>query len=135
MAGAPRPPSELEQNIRFLLSFDGNSDGSVTRDELEAALRRQFDGADTNHDGRFDVAEMQAENDRRFRAAGTGASPLIDWNRNNQIEFDEFASTARSMFAEMDKDMDGKLDMDELRLPRQGQGPAAAAGPGQEWRR
>jgi Ca2+-binding EF-hand superfamily protein len=118
MGGPPRPPSELEQNVRFLLSFDGNSDGTVTRDELEAALRRQFDAVDANHDGRIDLQEMQAENDRRFRAAGTGASPLIDWNRNNVIDFEEFASTARSMFAEMDKDMDGKLDQAELRLPR-----------------
>ena len=118
LGGVPLPPSELEQNVRFMLSFDGNSDGTVTRDELEAALHRQFDAVDTNHDGRIDLQEMQAENDRRFRAAGTGASPLIDWNRNNQIDFDEFASTARSMFAEMDKNMDGKLDQSELRLPR-----------------
>jgi Ca2+-binding EF-hand superfamily protein len=125
MPGLPRPPSELEQNIRFLLSFDGNSDGTVTRDEMESALRRQFDACDTNHDGRVDIAEMHAENDRRYRAAGTGASPLIDWNQNNQIDFDEFATTARSMFAEMDKDMDGKLVQDELRLPRQLRGPVA----------
>ena len=118
MGGPPRPPSELEQNVRFMLSFDGNSDATVTRDELEAALHRQFDAVDANHDGRIDLQEMQAENDRRFRAAGTGASPLIDWNRNNFIDFEEFASTARSMFAEMDKDMDGKLDQTELRLPR-----------------
>jgi len=122
LMGAPRPPSEQEQNIRFMLSFDGNSDGTVTRDELEAALHRQFDAVDTNHDGRIDLMEMQAENDRRFRAAGTAASPLIDWNRNNEIDFDEFASTARSMFAEMDKDRDGKLDPTELRLPRPGGG-------------
>ena len=117
-----RPFSEQEQNIRLMLSFDGNSDGTVTRDEMEAALKRQFDVCDTNHDGRIDLREMQAENDRRFRAFGTGASPLIDWNQNGEIEFDEFATTARSMFAELDKDMNGRLDMNELRLPRAGRG-------------
>ena len=122
MMGFPQPPGEPEQNVRFMLSFDGNSDGTVTRDEMEAALRRRFDAADTNHDGRIDLAEMQAENDRRYRAAGTAASPLIDWNQNSQIDFDEFATTARSMFAEMDKDKDGKLAPDELRLPRPGRG-------------
>lgn len=126
MMGQPRPPSELEQNIRFLLSFDGNSDGTVTREEMEAALHRQFDACDTNHDGKIDIAEMQAENDRRYRAFGTAASPLIDWNQNNQVDFDEFATTARSMFAEMDKDKDGKLVADELRIPRPGRGPIAA---------
>jgi len=128
MMGQPLPPSELEQNVRFLLSFDGNSDGTVTRDEMEAALHRQFDACDTNHDGKIDLVEMQAENDRRYHAAGTAASALIDWNQNGQIDFDEFATTARSMFAEMDKNMDGKLDPDELRLPRGGRGPIAVMG-------
>ena len=116
--GAMRPPTERELNIRFMLSFDGNSDGTVTRDEMEAALKRQFDVCDLNHDGRIDVREMQVENDRRFRAFGTGASPLVDWNQNGIIEMEEFATTARSMFAELDVDEDGKLDMTELRLPR-----------------
>src|SRR4029079_2996302 len=86
-----RPITEQEQNIRLMLSFDGNSDGTVAREEVEAALRRQFEACDLNRDGRIDVREMQIENDRRFRAFGTGASPLIDWNQNGQIEFEEFA--------------------------------------------
>ncbi|HXJ01546.1 MAG TPA: hypothetical protein VNH44_09995 [Micropepsaceae bacterium] len=118
MPGQMRPISEQEQNIRLMLSFDGNSDGTVTRDEMETALKRQFEACDLNHDGRIDLREMQVENDRRFRAFGTGASPLIDWNQNGQIEFEEFATTARSVFAELDKDHDGKLDMNELRIPR-----------------
>ena len=114
--GAIRPLSEQEQNVRLILSFDGNSDGTVTRDEMEAALRRQFAACDTNGDGRIDIREMQAENDRRFRVSGAGASPLIDWNQDGQIDFDEFATTARSLFAELDRDRDGKLSLDELRL-------------------
>jgi len=131
--------TEREQDIRLMLSFDGNSDGTVARDEMEAALRRQFAACDANHDGRVDIPEMQAENDRRFRASGTGTSPLIDWNQNGQIEFDEFASTARSLFAEMDRDSDGELDGNELRLPVPGrgrggppEGPNGARGRGQE---
>jgi Ca2+-binding EF-hand superfamily protein len=129
MPGQMRPITEQEQNIRLMLSFDGNSDGALTRDEMEAALRRQFEACDLNHDGRIDVSEMQAENDRRFKAFGTGASPLIDWNRNNQIEYDEFATTARSLFAEMDRDRDGQLGPNELRLPQVGRGrPIAREG-------
>src|SRR5690242_6280082 len=77
--GAPnaamRPVSEQEQNIRLMLSYDENSDGTLTRDELEAGLKRQFAVCDLNHDGRIDIKEMQAENDRRLRAFGTAASP------------------------------------------------------------
>ena len=129
-----RPITEQEQNIRLMLSLDGNSDGTVTREEMETALRRQFEACDLNHDGRIDLREMQIENDRRYRAFGTGASPLIDWNRNGQIEFDEFATTARSLFAELDRDHDGKLDSNELRLP-QGRGGFLGPPPGEMGRR
>src|SRR5882724_12545088 len=132
--GPIRPITELEQNIRLMLSLDGNSDGTVTRDEMEDALRRQFAAADTNHDGHIDIKEMQAENDRRFRVNGAGASPLIDWNQNGEIDFDEFATTARSLFAELDKDMDGKLVPNELRLvpPGRGRPPPMDMPPGRE---
>jgi hypothetical protein len=133
--GEMRPITEQEQNIRLMLSLDGNSDGTVTREEMEAALKRQFDACDTNHDGRIDMREMQVENDRRFRAFGTGASPLIDWNQNGFIEFDEFATTARSMFAELDKNHDGKLDTNELRLPGLGRGGTFVPAENQERRR
>ncbi|HEY4266457.1 MAG TPA: hypothetical protein VGM72_14160, partial [Micropepsaceae bacterium] len=134
-SGDMRAITEQEQNIRLMLSFDGNSDGTVTREEMEAALKRQFDACDTNHDGRIDMREMQVENDRRFRAFGTGASPLIDWNQNGFIEFDEFATTARSVFAELDKNRDGKLDMNELRLPAAGRGGPVVPAENQERRR
>lgn len=113
----PQPIMETEQNIKLMLSYDENSDGTVTRQELENGLRRQFAVADLNHDGRIDLQEMQAENDRRYKAFGSETSPLIDWNQDGYIDFDEFASTARSVFEEMDKNHDGKLDPNELRLP------------------
>jgi len=118
-----QPIGETEQNIKLMLSYDENSDGVLTRQELEAGLRRQYTTADTDHDGKIDMKEMQAENDRRFRAFGTEASPLIDWNQDGFIDFDEFASTARSVFEDMDKNHDGRLDQNELRLPQTGRGP------------
>lgn len=117
-ANRPPPPiTETEQDIKLMLSYDENSDGTVTRQELEDGLHRQFAAADFDHDGKIDLKEMQAENDRRFRAFGTEASPLIDWNQDGYIDFDEFASTPRSVFEDMDKNHDGKLDPNELRLP------------------
>ena len=108
--GTPPPPTDLEQNIRLMLSYDANSDGKVTRDELEQGLRRQFMAADRNGDGFLDQAEVQAENDRRYAASGTGFTPLIDWNRDGKIDFAEFALTARSVFEEMEKDHNGVLE-------------------------
>ena len=128
-AGATRPVTEREQNVRFMLALDQNKDGIVTREEVEAAMRREFAAADTNGDGRIDRMEMQAENDRRFRANGTGASPLIDWNQDGVIDYNEFATTTRSLFAELDRDSDGRLDATELRLPMVRVGRGMPRGP------
>jgi hypothetical protein len=116
--GVPPPPTDLEMNIRLMLSYDANSDGKVTRDELEQGLRRQFAAVDRNRDGILDQAEVQAENDRRYGANGTGFSPLIDWNRDGKVDFAEFATTARSVFEEMDRDHNGVLEGGEIRVPR-----------------
>ncbi len=101
-----------------MLSYDANSDGTVTRQELDEGLHRQFAVCDVNGDGRLDSKETQDENQRRFMANGTLASPLIDWNQDGYVSFEEFATTAHSVFDQLDKDKDGRLTPDELRLPR-----------------
>jgi Ca2+-binding EF-hand superfamily protein len=108
---------DLQRNITDMLSFDANNDGIVTKEELEAGLQRQFAAADTNGDGRLDAAEMQAENDRRWRQSGTASSPLIDWNQDGVIDFAEFATTARTLFGQLDRDRGGTLAGVELRVP------------------
>jgi Ca2+-binding EF-hand superfamily protein len=134
------PAADAERNIRLMITYDANSDGTVTREELEAGLRRQFAAADTNGDGRLSTPETQAENDRRYKANGIASSPLIDWNQDAFISYEEFATTARSLFDALDKDRDGKLDGDELMVPRmrgmrgrgpRGGGPPGEMGPGQ----
>ncbi|HYM18091.1 MAG TPA: hypothetical protein VEU06_05965 [Micropepsaceae bacterium] len=114
----PPPITDLERDVRLMLSYDANGDGTVTRQELDEGLHRQFAICDVNGDGRLDSQETQAENQRRFMANGTLASPLIDWNQDGFVSFEEFATTAHSVFDGLDKDKDGRLTPDELRLPR-----------------
>jgi hypothetical protein len=59
------------------------------------------------------------------RSIYAGATPLIDCNQNGEIDLDEFATTARSLFAELDKNMDGRLVPNELRLVHLAGTPAA----------
>jgi len=115
----PIPPQavDLQRNIQFMLSFDEDKDGIVTRDELEAGLKRQFAAADLNGDGKLDQSETQAENDRRWRESGTASSPLIDWNQDGVIDFAEFASTVRTLFEQLDRNRSGTLAGVELRVP------------------
>lgn len=99
----------------MLLNYDANHDGTVTRAEMEAGLRHDFAAADANHDGRLDPDEARAVNQQRLSEDQSTASPLVDWNQDGFIQFDEFATTDRSLFDQLDRNGDGKLSPDELR--------------------
>ena len=109
---------EIRLNIALMLGFDANRDGSVTREEVEAGLRSQFERADADRSGSLNLSEMQAENGRRWQASGTGSSPGIDWNLDGVVSFAEFSGTAQSVFAQLDRDRGGSLAGAELEAPR-----------------
>jgi Ca2+-binding EF-hand superfamily protein len=121
------PTVELEQQVRLMLTYDENSDGVVTRDELEEGLHRQFAGIDVGHRGYLDAKEARAEDGLRSRVLGASYSPMVDARRNGMIDFDEFAALPRSIFDRLDRNHDGKLDQNELRLIQSVRGPVAPA--------
>ena len=113
-------PVVLPPSLHMLLKFDSNGDGTLTRAELEAGLRQYFWQADTNRDGRLDADEVAAANARRIREEQTDAIPLIDWNHDGYVDFDEFAAGIRSQFEDLDLNGDGQVTPDEFRrAPRQ----------------
>jgi Ca2+-binding EF-hand superfamily protein len=110
------PRSEEWHSSRMsIANYDSNNDGTVTRAELEAGLRQYFRQADTNHDGRLDPEEVATANQRRIRQDESAAIPLIDWNQDGYVDFDEFAAGVRSQFEQLDLDGDGKVTPDEFR--------------------
>ena len=82
----------------LMLRYDANNDGKITRSELEAGLRQDFRQADTNHDGLLDADEVRIANQRRIRLDQSNAIPLIDWNHDGYVDFEEFAAPMRSLF-------------------------------------
>ena len=98
-----------------LLRYDSNNDGQVTRRELEAGLRQDFRQADTNHDGTLDADEVRAVNQRRVSQDQSMATPLIDWNLDGVVDFNEFAATMRSLFDQLDQNGDGVVSKDEFK--------------------
>jgi hypothetical protein len=122
--GARPREAEWHPSNAMLLRFDANHDGSVTRAELEAGLKADFAFADKNGDGRLDPAEVRAVNDQRLRDEGSTATPLIDWNRDGFVDFNEFAAAARSLFDQMDTNGDGVLSPAELNPRAKGAGKA-----------
>lgn len=120
--GRPRgmhgDPSGTAAGLKQLQSYDANKDGMLTRAELDAQLRKDFAAADRNHDGHLDAGEAQDENDRRYKESGTQYSPVLDWNQDGVIDFNEFAGGLRSLFDQLDDDHDGVLAGKELKPPR-----------------
>jgi Ca2+-binding EF-hand superfamily protein len=98
-----------------LLRYDSDNDGAVTRRELEAGLRQDFRQADTNHNGTLDADEVRAVNQRRVSQDQSMATPLIDWNLDGVVDFNEFGASMRSLFDQLDQNGDGVVSKDEFK--------------------
>lgn len=114
-SGAPgdqtQPASSL---LKTLMAYDTDHGGHVTRAELEAGLHKEFDAADKDHDGKLNLEEMRAVNDKRWHEEGAAVTPLADWNGDGVVDFDEFAAGPRSLFEQLDKNHDGMLSPKEI---------------------
>ena len=124
--GPPRPQDRREEEWHpasgILLRYAG-PDGTVTRDGMEAGLRKDFDAADANHDGVLQPDEMRSVNQQRWTEDQSAISPLVDWNNDGVIDFTEFSATARSLFTQLDRNGDGVLTPEEMRQGRTGPTP------------
>ncbi len=109
---------DFHPTIDLLTKYDANHDGTITRAEMEEGLRKEFDAADTNHDGKLDPDEVAAVNAQRWNEDKSTASTIVDWNQDGFVDFNEFAATARSLFADIDRNGDGQLTPDELKAYR-----------------
>ncbi len=129
-ACAPKPPNwspnvaprseDWHTGKMLIANFDANSDGIVTRSEVEAGLRQNFLQADHNRDGRLDPDEVSEANQRRISFDQSAAMPLIDWNQDGYVDFTEFATGVRSQFQQIDMDGDGQATIAEFRAAPRG---------------
>jgi hypothetical protein len=114
---AARLPTGIPAAATLLLRYDFNHDGVITRAEMDAGLKAEFDAADVNKDGCLGSDEVAAENERRLHSDGAEASPLRDWNLDGCVDIHEFSNTAHSYFELADRKKDGQVTMLELRGP------------------
>ena len=111
----------------MLLKYEANHDGTLTRDELVAGLKADFDHYDVNHTGCLTPDQVAAINQERVAADQSTATPLEDWNQDGCVDYREFSAAAYSLFDQLDRNGDGKITPQEFN-PRT---PAARRGGGQ----
>ena len=102
------PPSAI------LLRY-ADKDGNVTRAAMEAGLKQDFAAADTNHDGVLEADEVRAVNQARWSEDRSAASPLVDWNGDGVVDFNEFSANARALFDQLDFEGKGVLTAKQLK--------------------
>lgn len=112
--GTPRN-EDWHSPIGSLMKYDANQDGTLTRAELEAGLHKDFDALDTSHTGCLSSDQVTTINEARLKTDDAAASPLIDWKNKGCVDFDEFATTAHSLFEQTDLNGDGQITPEELK--------------------
>jgi hypothetical protein len=107
----------LPPSAALLLRYDSDMDGTITKPEMEAGLKADYEAADLDHNNCINAPELRAENDRRLKRDAGQASPLVDWNLDGCVNMAEFSGTVRSYFTFADRTKDGTVSTAELRGP------------------
>jgi hypothetical protein len=98
-----------------LLRYDANHDGTLTRAELLGGLHAEFNTYDAKHNNCLGPDQVRDINALRVQQDGSQATPLVDWNQDTCIDFNEFSGTMLSLFDTLDKNGDGVLTPEEMR--------------------
>lgn len=109
-----RCDKEWHPPVEMLLRY-ADTDGKLTRAEMERGLRKDFAAADTNHNGVLEPDEMRAVNEKRWSEDQSATSPLVDWTHKGYVDFGDFAETARALFDQLDAKATGVLTAKQLK--------------------
>jgi hypothetical protein len=113
-----------------LTRYDANHDGVLTRAELIAGLRAEFNTYDVKRGNCLGVDRVRAINQMRVQQDASQATPLVDWNQDGCIDFNEYSGATLSLFDTLDVNGDGQLTAQELN-PAAG-GPHGPGGGGED---
>lgn len=98
-------------------TLDTNSDGQITRAELEARGADRFAAADTNGDGALSLAELETAQATQAKDRAARMLSRLDANEDGQLSQDELGKMRKRggrMFERADADSDGVITKAEF---------------------
>lgn len=108
--------------------YDRNGDGELPREEYDAVRDEQFKNADVNRDNKLSrdeyAAEFQQRLDHRIHEMTVRQIRqtrvrfgILDTNKNDRLDWEEFKFSADRQFDFMDRNKDGRVDAEDAKLP------------------
>ncbi|HEY3638334.1 MAG TPA: hypothetical protein VGK90_09290 [Rhizomicrobium sp.] len=117
-------PSRSRFAEKFLVEFDMNKDGKVTHDEFNRTLAHEFAVA-TKGAPAMTLDQYAAIHLQDLRDQAGENFHRIDWNGDGKVTLDEYTSSERDRFEQMDRDGSGAISCSSSRGSRQyGDDPA-----------
>ena len=91
-----------------LAQIDTDQDGTVSADEVKAAIDKRFDALDADHSGKLDAKELNG-------LVSARALKKVDADKDGTLDKTEFESIGTYRFQKADKDQNGTLDAKEMK--------------------
>lgn len=107
------PVGQLTSECARLQPLFAPGSKELSREDMEAALKREYAKWDKDGNGQLSHSEIEPLNDM-LRAENTGASPVTDWNADGQVDMKEFGSGWRTMFDLCDRNGNNVISLREL---------------------
>jgi Ca2+-binding EF-hand superfamily protein len=118
-AKASKPPSWFNAE-EFLKEHDKDKDGYLSREELPAEFRHNFDKLDTNKDGKISLEELKKGYAylHRHRRPSDFVHVLVEMSDVDEGCAEEL-QIVYDYLRHLDKNKDGKIDAEELKAARE----------------
>jgi Ca2+-binding EF-hand superfamily protein len=96
------------------LAQDMRKNGKVTKAEVENALKKRFNEADANHDGKLSPAEIQAWREAQRAKRREAAFKRLDTNGDGGLSQSELDARVLAHFDRLDTNHDGVVSKEEM---------------------